>query len=133
MEDIHEEAVYNVEPQVRIPDTNLPENIVSLKSNTEGNDVEKYGRYLPLALQAIEDRMHIAGPLIIITGYVVIAAFGEMKNLWQYAGYLFILCLGYSVYKIKSKMFDLALILEVTLLLILLALIGWLFLPAIHC
>lgn len=66
------------------------------------NKMEEYSKYLVGALKAIEDRLPIAGALVIVIGYVVIAAFGKVDSFWKYIAYISILLFAYLFYKIKT-------------------------------
>lgn len=81
------------EPQIVVP-TEGP--------TTLGTSVETYRKYFLGILVAIEERLPIAGALIAIVGYIVIAAFGHMDNIWSFLGYFSFLILGLLFYKIKT-------------------------------
>lgn len=86
----------------------MEEPIIKIKDNSEvnpTNKVEEYSKYLPGALKAIEDRLPISSFIIVIVGYVIIAAFGEMDNVWKYLGYLSIFVISFVFYKLmKAKL-----------------------------
>lgn len=71
------------------------------------NKMEEYSKYLVGALKAFEDRLPVAGALIVIVGYVVIAAFGEIDSFWKYLAYISILCFGYLFFAFKKSRFSL--------------------------
>ncbi len=98
-----------MDPEVKLPRSDQ-QTAVKFQDNvdvTPTNKVEEYSKYLPGALKAIEERMSIAGALIIIVGYIVIASFGEMNSLWRFIGYfaaLAISALFYGFYRIKLSL-----------------------------
>lgn len=64
---------------------------------------DPYANSILHLLEAINRRPSVAGALLIITGYVVIAAFGEMDYLWKYGAYLSVLVVAYIFYWLNYK------------------------------
>ena len=98
MEDTQKQQKTDAEPQIKIPEKKNPE---ESKSLTPENPIEKYSSYLPVASKSIEERLPLAGMLIAVIGYIVIAAFGRINNVWDYLAYLSILIIGLSFYELK--------------------------------
>lgn len=63
---------------------------------------DQYADIFLRLLEAIERRIPLAGALIVIGGYVVIAAFGEMSSVRSYLTYLSILICAYVFYEVKT-------------------------------
>lgn len=60
-------------------------------------------RHLPKLFQYLEEHFLFSALLLSIIGYVVIAAFGSIKTLGQYLGYIIFLCITMSIYNIDKK------------------------------
>lgn len=73
------------------------------KSVNDNGGGDMHGmRFVPVVIQSLEEHFSFSVLLVSVIGYIVIASFGQMNNLWQFFGYLFFLITLLFFYKYKS-------------------------------
>ncbi len=90
--EISNEGFVPISSDKRNPDVTVP------FSDSQGGD--QHGiRYVPTIIDFLEKRFTFSAALISIIGYVIIAAFGEIRSLGQYVGYAFFLGAVFLIYR----------------------------------